>query len=377
MPRKNWSYKLFSELKLEEKQYAQGDIIKMQILKMCKVNHPFYGEITVDQAYFNNVIWNFNAGLPAQDVPVNTEHERSKAQARFTGLEQEGTNLYWNLKLTKDWAENLNWAHYKYFSVEVYDIYVWQEDWKTYKNVLVGGAFTNYPFFKGMEKVVASDPDTNNNQSFYFNNSFWVMENLKKLLAKCGWKKLSFSEKKELLKAFNELSEDEQKEVEKEVETAVEKTDDPAPTPDPKKEEDPSKTDPQAHSDPEKVQMQKEIADLKKANKFSAVEKKFSTFDSVSNASNKNELLEMFSTLDEKSETMIFNFLSDQQKIFKELTKWQISQVTVVDWKTMENGKEVVTDKVFSEKVANYAKEKNVSTDQAFNDLKGQYTIKD
>lgn len=112
----------------------------------------------IDQKYFSNVIRNFENNVTKDELPVNMEHDRTKAQGWYKRVYQEGDALFADVELTKDGADNLNGKHYKYFSIEVQDKYQDKDTNQRFDNVLVGGALTNYPYFNGMEKIVASDP---------------------------------------------------------------------------------------------------------------------------------------------------------------------------------------------------------------------------
>lgn len=380
-------YKLFSDLAMPKRLYSQWEIIKMQILKKCNVEHPFYWEIKVNQKYFDNVIRNFDWKVVSEDLPVNAEHERTKAQAWFKRVYQEGNKLFADLELTKDGSENINWWHYKYFSVEIYDKYAMQDSGDKYENVLVGWAFTNYPFFRGMEKAFSDKADETENIYLTFKNPE-SMDKIKTMLEKFkAEKKLNFADKSALILAFSELDEEEKKEVATEVETAVETVE--APKEEEKEEEEKEeegkekdkKEEAQEHSNPEMEAMKKELATLKSEKRFSEVEKKFSTIDVISKAENFSNIAKLFAKFSDEETEELHKFFSKVNEVVNTLTSWQISQVYArKDWdkekKVDKEGKEEIDEKEMSSKVNKLMEEKKCSRREAYNEVSEKYKCK-
>ena len=95
---KHFSAKLFAY----DNNLNQGDIIKIQILKFANRVHPIYGKLLIDQKYFDNLIANFKNNVSDDEIPINMEHDRTKAQARMKNVYQEGDFLFCDAELTKD-----------------------------------------------------------------------------------------------------------------------------------------------------------------------------------------------------------------------------------------------------------------------------------
>lgn len=147
----------FSE-KVKEKEYKAWDMMEIQIMREGKWEHYEYWDIEVDQNMMNEIIMNFKTNKARQEIAVNENHDPDgKAVAWFKDVYKKDGWLYAEIKLTKKGSELMNDKVYKYFSPE----YLTQrEDGETgeeVENLLIGWGFTNHPYFKDMEKVVAND----------------------------------------------------------------------------------------------------------------------------------------------------------------------------------------------------------------------------
>jgi hypothetical protein len=134
---------------------------EMQILPFGKWDHPAYGEIKLDKAALDEFVNNFNDDL-RRDLPITEGHEvgeeEKPAIGWFRKLINKGSEGLWAVvEWTDQGMELLKDKAYKYFSPEFYTTYKDPETGKTFKNVLVGGALTNKPYFKGMQAVVLSE----------------------------------------------------------------------------------------------------------------------------------------------------------------------------------------------------------------------------
>lgn len=85
--------------------------------------------------------------------------------------------------MTELGAEKIGRGEYKYFSPEIIRDEVDDETGEEIKNLLIGGAFTNRPYFKGMQSLQATEvSNSNEDTTFYFFDTFNPMDELKKLL---------------------------------------------------------------------------------------------------------------------------------------------------------------------------------------------------
>lgn len=147
----------FSE-KMDEREYKWGDEMEIQIMREGKRDHYEYGEINVTQDMMNEIIMNFKTNKARQDIAVNENHDPDgKAVARFKDVYKKDWWLYAEVELTNRWAELMNDKVYKYFSPEYLTKREDGETGEKVKNLLIGWGFTNHPYFKDMEKVVAHD----------------------------------------------------------------------------------------------------------------------------------------------------------------------------------------------------------------------------
>jgi len=346
-----------------QQDLKQGDIIPIQILKYANRTHPFYGKILIDEKYFNNVIRNFENNVRKDEIPINLEHDRTAAQAWIKKVYSKWDELWADIELTKNGADNLNGKHYKYFSAELSDKYQDPDTMKRFENVLVGGALTNYPYFNGMDKIVASDPseETKTNTILSTKNETVMLKDL--LLKFSSKEALSFDEKVELTKTFSEATEDEKKELQAETEATLNK-----------------------YSDPEKEAMKEELAQAKAGKRFSEIVQKFSTIHAFNQEAEEEKVgaekvLKAFSKLDDEEVEEVKKLFSNYQKVVDTLTNGQISQNFAkkedkeeekmsTDWK-----KKVVSESAFNKICNDYAKDKNVDFNKAYEALKDGYEI--
>lgn len=138
--------------------------------------HDLYGPIIITFSDIREFAQNFNAGI-RKGVPITAGHEGyeelpavgwvSAVEAREDGLWGE---IEWN-NLGKG---TLTDKQFKFFSPEFNRDYEDPETHQLYRNVLVGGALTKSPYFKGLEAIVFSE------NKLKFNTTM----NLQELLAK-------------------------------------------------------------------------------------------------------------------------------------------------------------------------------------------------
>jgi hypothetical protein len=206
-----------------EMKFSEEDTSEIQLLKMGEWNHPMYGPIKVTSDVFDEFIKNFKKDLRAHSsiigLPVDEEHHSAGGAVGWIkklinkGSEGLFATVEWNSKgrqMIKD-------AVYRFFSPEFYFQYEDPESRKVYNNVLVGGALTNRPYFKGLNPVVLSEDIIINNKN---NNNMLLSEIIKKNLAD-----LSDDEKSFVTSHFAELDEETKKKFNdvKPAETAEEK----------------------------------------------------------------------------------------------------------------------------------------------------------
>lgn len=153
----------FNELNLAEgKEYKAGDSIDVQILRTGKWKHERYGTFEVTTKSLSEMIDNFKAGVRGIKIFADEDHDPAhKALSEFKELYKKGKDQLWaKMKLTAKGAQLLNEGAYHYFSSEFARFYKDIESGKTYRNLLLGGGFTNRPVVKGMAPILASETGT-------------------------------------------------------------------------------------------------------------------------------------------------------------------------------------------------------------------------
>lgn len=135
---------------------------RVQIFPRCGTyTHPRYGELVVTPEFLAEVKRNFEAKVYQQELPltIDLEHQTSLSGAAgwISDIEVKGQDGADAIIEFNDRGQALVSADaYRYFSPEYYDSWQDPATGKVYKNVLVGGALTNRPFFKGMAPVVVA-----------------------------------------------------------------------------------------------------------------------------------------------------------------------------------------------------------------------------
>ncbi len=154
---------VLSDLKVEE----DNGVSRVQVLPYGTWDHPQYGEITIDEEALEEFQRNFEVGV-RNDIPITEGHsvggEEKPAVGWFKDLINKGRQGLWAVvEWTERGKELLKQNAYKYFSPEFYSIYEDPETRDEFSNVLVGGALTNRPYFKGLKPVAFSELTFNEN----------------------------------------------------------------------------------------------------------------------------------------------------------------------------------------------------------------------
>lgn len=217
---------LFSEF-VNDREFKKGDTVQIQIMRTGKWDHPLYGEFAVTTETLNNVISNFNNKKRGVKLVVDENHEDDhKALGIFQSLYQQGQDaLFAIIELTKRGADLLTEGAYMYFSPEIIFEGEDEETGEPIKDLLVGGAFTNRPFFKNMQPLMANEEGGNGKSPMsiiYFSKNK-TMNNFVALLSELTNKdKVTSAEFSELTKLFEELSDSDKTEEAKSAVDAVE-----------------------------------------------------------------------------------------------------------------------------------------------------------
>jgi hypothetical protein len=134
---------------------------EIQVLPVGEWDHPAYGKFKIDERDLEEFVENFSAGV-RNDIPITEGHampgEEKPAVGWFTKLINRGSDGLWAaVEWTEQGKELLRQKAYKYFSPEFYEKYEDPETREIFRNVLVGGALTNSPYFKELAAVILSE----------------------------------------------------------------------------------------------------------------------------------------------------------------------------------------------------------------------------
>lgn len=141
------------------------DII--HVVPMGEWDHPLFGKIVITDDEIKDFIKNFKDGV-RKGVPIiegHEVHEEKPAIGWFKELIKKSDGLWGRVEWTEDGKELLRKKAFKFFSPEFFRVFEDPETGRIFTNVLVGGALTNKPFFKGLKAIVFSEPNLNNNDN--------------------------------------------------------------------------------------------------------------------------------------------------------------------------------------------------------------------
>jgi len=130
---------------------------RIQVLPVGEWDHPGYGPMVITDSDLHEFKENFDKGLRLK-IPITEGHEspfgdEKPAVAWFTEVDvEEGVGLFADVEWTEDGKDLVESGKYKYFSPEFHFEYDDPETREIHKNVLVGGALTNKPYFKSMNE---------------------------------------------------------------------------------------------------------------------------------------------------------------------------------------------------------------------------------
>jgi len=164
-------------VKIETLKFEEDDTTKeIKIIPVGEWDHPQYGKIKITEKDIAEFVKNFNDGV-RNDIPITEGHanpgETKPAIGWFKKLINKGRDGLWAVvEWTNKGRQLIQDKAYKYFSPEFYTIYEDPETHKIRKNVLVGGALVNKPYFKELPAIVLSEETLNQNN----NNNMNLMD---------------------------------------------------------------------------------------------------------------------------------------------------------------------------------------------------------
>ncbi len=263
--------RLFSTLSFRERTFKAGDKVDIQIMRVGAWNHQMYGKVKVTEKTLQDVVTNFEERKRGIDLAVDENHEPNhKALGWFKDLYVKGKDaLFASIELTKKGADLLTEGAYKYFSPEIVFKKIDEETGKSISNLLIGGAFTNRPFFKAMKPLMATEEATDqlpkdleipeSSQTLLLFNSSEMKTILDLIGQFSELETITEEQKDQLEKAFSALPEtDITTELKEAYDECLAKFNDSTPADDTNGEEDPSE---EANSDEEDPSNEDDSAD--------------------------------------------------------------------------------------------------------------------
>jgi len=204
MPQKKQNQEAITMMiSLEGMKFSDDNKSEIQILKKGEWNHPYYGQVKIDDQTIKEMMTNFKKDIRAHSkkagLPVDEEHFSSKGAVGWMkklinrGSEGLFAVVEWNSKGRQAIEDNI----YKFFSPEFYFKFEDPETRRMHNNVLIGGALTNRPYFKGLNPVVLSEDIIIKEKNRMFKLSELVTKDIASL---------SDDEKKFITSKFSELS---------------------------------------------------------------------------------------------------------------------------------------------------------------------------
>jgi len=139
---------------------SNGDI---QLLFAGKNYSKKYGEMTLTERDFDEMILNFNEKVREIEIQINYDHMMYSGEASgwikkiYKKVVDGVVQLWAAVKWTDEAIQKIRDEKYKYISSEWEPEYTHNKTAKKYKNVFVGAALTNLPLMKGMQQVSADE----------------------------------------------------------------------------------------------------------------------------------------------------------------------------------------------------------------------------
>lgn len=173
-------------LAIDPEQVEVGQAIDIAIFREGTWEHPWYGEVAVDEAYLNNIVQNFKNGINSSGISANEDHRGGKA---FGWVEESAEGLFvrklsFNTREGEEvvksilfgkfvpnelGAKALRGREFRYTSAEVIDDYTTYEvidktietdngeqnvrSVNNFGPTMVAFAFTNQPFINDMPAI--------------------------------------------------------------------------------------------------------------------------------------------------------------------------------------------------------------------------------
>ena len=138
---------------------SQNKTSSIEILKVGSWDHPVYGEIDITFDRLERFRDNFENKV-RKAVAIDIEHKSDEGAVGWVKrlfISDEGVSLMAEVEWTDEGVQLLGKKKYRFFSPEFNDEYENPATGAVYKDVLIGGAITNRPFFQELSEIVLSE----------------------------------------------------------------------------------------------------------------------------------------------------------------------------------------------------------------------------
>jgi len=134
---------------------------KIEIMRVGKWDHPLYGEFEITPERLSRFVINFENGV-RKAIAIDVEHKSDEGAVGWINNLTVDDNdnpqvLFAEVEWTTEGLSLIRGKKYRFFSPEFADEYEDAASGKEYKDVLIGGAITNRPFFQELEEIVLSE----------------------------------------------------------------------------------------------------------------------------------------------------------------------------------------------------------------------------
>ena len=134
----------------------------IQIIRTGDFEHPFYGDFSITEKDFDDIIRNFDEG--SRDVPIDYNHqslgwdpEAAKAAGWVTKVFKKDGGLWATVEWNDDAVEYIENDEYRYISPEFEQNARHKETGEKLGTCLYAAALTNRPFLEGMAPVALAE----------------------------------------------------------------------------------------------------------------------------------------------------------------------------------------------------------------------------
>ena len=150
-----------TDLATMEVNGSGGNVSTIEIMRVGNWNHPLYGEFSIDMERLDRFAQNFNDGV-RKAIAIDIEHRSDEGAVGWVRnvfvADKEGINvLMAEVEWTDEGVDLIKKKKYRFFSPEFADEYEDAASGEKYRDVLIGGAITNRPFFQELEEITLSE----------------------------------------------------------------------------------------------------------------------------------------------------------------------------------------------------------------------------